>query len=139
MIAVFPAPRNIQLNGETPRMFGYGKEPYRHPESEWGSARRRARPVAPQRRRSRPRSDERPGRHAGGGRVRARAGSHGRVVYTGLNNTNPALADSPQRRAITDAGAEVAHEGMRIQLSTPEGRPGAATISPFCWRTTATS
>jgi pyrroloquinoline quinone biosynthesis protein B len=40
-----------------------------------------------------------------------------RKVYTHVNNTNPILdEDSPQRRAIEDAGWEVAEDGMEIVL-----------------------
>ncbi|PJE95878.1 pyrroloquinoline quinone biosynthesis protein PqqB [Streptomyces carminius] len=40
-----------------------------------------------------------------------------RWLYTHLNNTNPALvADSPQRRAVERAGAEVAADGMLLEL-----------------------
>ena len=36
-----------------------------------------------------------------------------RKVYTHVNNTNPILdEDSPERRAIEDAGWEVAEDGM---------------------------
>ncbi len=41
----------------------------------------------------------------------------GRLVYTHMNNTNPLLIEnSPQHRAVLDAGAEVAHDGMEINL-----------------------
>jgi pyrroloquinoline quinone biosynthesis protein B len=40
-----------------------------------------------------------------------------RKVYTHLNNTNPVLLeDSPQRRAVTDRGAEIAGDGMEIEI-----------------------
>lgn len=40
-----------------------------------------------------------------------------RVVFTHLNNTNPALEPaSPQAAAVRDAGFEIAREGMRVEL-----------------------
>jgi len=42
---------------------------------------------------------------------------HARKVYTHINNTNPILDEaSPERRAIEDAGWEVAEDGMDIML-----------------------
>jgi pyrroloquinoline quinone biosynthesis protein B len=40
-----------------------------------------------------------------------------RVVYVHLNNTNPVLLpDSPERRAVADAGAEVAQDGLEMEV-----------------------
>ena len=41
----------------------------------------------------------------------------GRVVYVHLNNTNPVLLpDSPERRAVAAAGAEVAQDGLEMEV-----------------------
>jgi pyrroloquinoline quinone biosynthesis protein B len=41
----------------------------------------------------------------------------GRKVFVHVNNSNPMLlADSPERRAATAAGWEVAHDGMALAL-----------------------
>ena len=50
-------------------------------------------------------------------RFLARNGA-GRVdIYIHVNNTNPILLDdSPERRAVQDAGVEVAHDGMEFNL-----------------------
>jgi pyrroloquinoline quinone biosynthesis protein B len=38
-----------------------------------------------------------------------------RTIYVHLNNTNPVLIEgSPERRAVEDAGIEIAHDGMEI-------------------------
>jgi pyrroloquinoline quinone biosynthesis protein B len=40
-----------------------------------------------------------------------------RVILVHINNTNPVLLErSPQRAAVTAAGAEVAHDGLEIEL-----------------------
>ena len=40
-----------------------------------------------------------------------------RKIYTHLNNTNPVLLeDSPERRAVTDCGVEIAADGMEIEI-----------------------
>lgn len=40
-----------------------------------------------------------------------------KVVYTHVNNTNPVLdADSAERRAVVEAGASIAEDGLRIAL-----------------------
>jgi pyrroloquinoline quinone biosynthesis protein B len=40
-----------------------------------------------------------------------------RIIYTHINNTNPILVDgSPEARAVTSAGWEIAHDGMEITL-----------------------
>jgi pyrroloquinoline quinone biosynthesis protein B len=41
----------------------------------------------------------------------------GRLVFIHINNTNPILlADSPERRAVEEAGFEVAYDGMEVTL-----------------------
>ena len=41
----------------------------------------------------------------------------GRKVFIHINNSNPALReDSPERAAVQDAGWEVSHDGMELQL-----------------------
>jgi pyrroloquinoline quinone biosynthesis protein B len=46
-----------------------------------------------------------------------RAGPRARRLYIHVNNTNPILIeDSAERRAVTAAGIEVAHDGMEIDL-----------------------
>ena len=41
----------------------------------------------------------------------------GRRVFVHINNTNPALREgSPERRAVEEAGWEVAHDGMEVLL-----------------------
>lgn len=41
----------------------------------------------------------------------------GRRIYIHINNTNPILIEgSPERRQVEDAGWEVAHDGLRIDL-----------------------
>ena len=53
----------------------------------------------------------------GDGSLAALAGLPGRVVYTHINNTNPILLeDSPERRAVIDAGVTVGDDGMRFSL-----------------------
>jgi pyrroloquinoline quinone biosynthesis protein B len=43
--------------------------------------------------------------------------SIGRKIYTHINNTNPIWIDgSPERTLVTDAGVEVAYDGMEIAL-----------------------
>jgi pyrroloquinoline quinone biosynthesis protein B len=43
--------------------------------------------------------------------------SHARRIYIHLNNTNPVLIeDSPQRAAVTEAGWEIAYDGLDITL-----------------------
>ena len=43
----------------------------------------------------------------------------GRKIFIHINNSNPVLlADSPQRRAVEEAGWEVAHDGMAFELAT---------------------
>lgn len=45
------------------------------------------------------------------------AGRVGRVVYTHINNTNPMLLeDSPERRAVTAHGVEVADDGLEVEV-----------------------
>ena len=40
-----------------------------------------------------------------------------RKIYIHINNTNPMLLeDSPQRRAVTDAGMDVAHDGLEVEV-----------------------
>ena len=40
-----------------------------------------------------------------------------RRVYVHMNNSNPALRkDSPERRAVEQAGWEIAYDGMEIRL-----------------------
>lgn len=43
-------------------------------------------------------------------------GLRARRVYTHINNTNPMLADEGVRRAVRDAGWEIAHDGLEIRL-----------------------
>jgi pyrroloquinoline quinone biosynthesis protein B len=51
------------------------------------------------------------------GTLAALAGLARRRILIHINNTNPILVDgSPQRRAVEDAGFEVAEDGMRIEL-----------------------
>ncbi len=51
------------------------------------------------------------------GSLAALAQLPGRVVYVHINNTNPVLIeDSPERRAVTDAGLTVGADGMRFSL-----------------------
>jgi len=38
-----------------------------------------------------------------------------RKIYTHVNNTNPILADTEERRAVLDAGWEIAFDGMEIE------------------------
>jgi pyrroloquinoline quinone biosynthesis protein B len=41
----------------------------------------------------------------------------GRTFYIHVNNTNPILIeDSPERRAVNDAGIQVAHDGLELDL-----------------------
>ena len=41
----------------------------------------------------------------------------GRAFYIHVNNTNPILIeDSPERRAVNDAGVQVAHDGLELDL-----------------------
>jgi pyrroloquinoline quinone biosynthesis protein B len=41
----------------------------------------------------------------------------GRSIYIHINNTNPILdANSPQSREVRDAGVEIAHDGMEIEV-----------------------
>jgi len=41
----------------------------------------------------------------------------GRAFYIHVNNTNPFLIeDSPERRAVNDAGVQVAHDGLELDL-----------------------
>jgi pyrroloquinoline quinone biosynthesis protein B len=41
----------------------------------------------------------------------------GRKVLIHVNNTNPILReDSDERRAVADAGVEVAYDGMELEL-----------------------
>jgi pyrroloquinoline quinone biosynthesis protein B len=41
----------------------------------------------------------------------------GRRIYIHINNTNPLLVDdSPERRALAEAGVELAHDGMELTL-----------------------
>ncbi len=52
------------------------------------------------------------------GSLAALAGFPGRRIYLHINNTNPILlADSPARQAVTEAGWQVAHDGMLIDLT----------------------
>jgi pyrroloquinoline quinone biosynthesis protein B len=45
----------------------------------------------------------------------SRAG--GMAIYIHINNTNPILhEDSPERRAVTQAGVEIAHDGLELTL-----------------------
>ena len=45
------------------------------------------------------------------------AGVHGRKILIHINNTNPVLdEDSPEHRAVLDAGFEIACDGVSIQL-----------------------
>jgi pyrroloquinoline quinone biosynthesis protein B len=37
-----------------------------------------------------------------------------RKIFTHVNNTNPILADTPERRAVLAAGWEIAFDGMEI-------------------------
>ena len=39
-----------------------------------------------------------------------------RWVYTHINNTNPVLVDGPTRRQVFDSGAEIAFDGMEIEV-----------------------
>jgi pyrroloquinoline quinone biosynthesis protein B len=40
-----------------------------------------------------------------------------RKIFIHINTTNPILAtDTPERRAVGEAGWEVAHDGMRVVL-----------------------
>jgi pyrroloquinoline quinone biosynthesis protein B len=40
-----------------------------------------------------------------------------RAIYIHVNNTNPILHDdSAERRAVTAAGIEVAHDGLELEL-----------------------
>jgi pyrroloquinoline quinone biosynthesis protein B len=52
------------------------------------------------------------------GSIAALAGARiGRRVFVHINNTNPALVeDSPERRAVEQAGWTVAYDGMAITL-----------------------
>jgi pyrroloquinoline quinone biosynthesis protein B len=41
----------------------------------------------------------------------------GRKILIHINNTNPILdEDSPQHRAVLDAGFEMAYDGMELEL-----------------------
>jgi pyrroloquinoline quinone biosynthesis protein B len=41
----------------------------------------------------------------------------GRKVLIHINNTNPILdEDSPEHRAVLDAGFEIAYDGMEVEL-----------------------
>jgi pyrroloquinoline quinone biosynthesis protein B len=52
-----------------------------------------------------------------GGSLARAAGLAARTVYVHVNNTNPMLLeDSPQRRAVEAAGAEVGQDGMEFHL-----------------------
>lgn len=52
-----------------------------------------------------------------GGSLERFAALRGRRLYTHMNNTNPVLADdSPESRAVRDAGVEVARDGMELSL-----------------------
>jgi pyrroloquinoline quinone biosynthesis protein B len=43
--------------------------------------------------------------------------SNGRRILIHINNTNPILdEDSPQHRAVLDAGFEIAYDGMELEL-----------------------
>lgn len=45
------------------------------------------------------------------------AGRVGRAIYVHINNTNPMLIeDSPQRRAVDEAGVEVAVDGLEVEV-----------------------
>jgi pyrroloquinoline quinone biosynthesis protein B len=46
------------------------------------------------------------------GSLRALAGR--RVIYTHINNTNPILLDSPERRQVEAAGFAIAYDGMTL-------------------------
>lgn len=41
----------------------------------------------------------------------------GRMVYTHINNTNPIWRDGPERNLVQAAGAEIAFDGMEIELA----------------------
>jgi pyrroloquinoline quinone biosynthesis protein B len=42
----------------------------------------------------------------------------GRRIYLHINNSNPMLLeDSPERLAVTRAGFEIAHDGMKVDLA----------------------
>src|SRR4051794_14150135 len=120
MVAAFPPPRNTQLNGATPRMFGYRKEPYPHPKSEWVQL-----------------DDEL-------GQSHRSAADLGHVPMSGPGGT---LEAAHQARSRGFAAAPGDHgrgrRGGARRHAYPavdtEGRPGAATTSPLSWRTTATS
>jgi pyrroloquinoline quinone biosynthesis protein B len=53
-----------------------------------------------------------------GGTLEALARLDGpRVVLVHINNTNPVLLEgSPERDAVLRAGAEVAHDGLEVEL-----------------------
>ncbi|RYD46493.1 MAG: pyrroloquinoline quinone biosynthesis protein B, partial [Sphingomonadales bacterium] len=38
-------------------------------------------------------------------------------VYVHINNTNPIWRQGPERDAVTEAGFEVGHDGMEIELA----------------------
>lgn len=40
----------------------------------------------------------------------------GRTIYVHMNNTNPVLLAGPERRAVEDAGAEVAGDGLEVEV-----------------------
>lgn len=44
------------------------------------------------------------------------AGLGARRIYTHVNNTNPILGPTPERRAVEQAGWEIAFDGMEIEL-----------------------
>jgi pyrroloquinoline quinone biosynthesis protein B len=44
------------------------------------------------------------------------AGLRARKIYTHINNTNPILGPTPERRRVEDAGWEIARDGMEIAL-----------------------
>lgn len=52
----------------------------------------------------------------GDGSLERLAGINARRVYTHINNTNPILRDGAPRRAVLEAGWEIAHDGMEIVL-----------------------
>jgi len=58
------------------------------------------------------------GDDAGGGSLEALSKlGIGRMVYVHINNTNPIWRQGPERDAVTDAGFEVGHDGMEIELA----------------------